>query len=112
MVYRLMHVVILCVVYSLRLVKTGGPLYPAFATPTPCGKIMSKDGSYSVYLHNWDFLFIFIGMVHPIVLLMRVMPMAPFHTLIIFWVLYFVALCFSLSDDSSLCLITIPSLLL
>ena len=48
MVYRLMHVVIMYVVYSPRLLKTGGPLYLAFAMPTPCGEIMSKDGSYSV----------------------------------------------------------------
>ena len=37
-----MHVVILCVAYLLRLpvVKTGGPLYLTFVTPTRSGKIM------------------------------------------------------------------------
>ena len=37
-----MHVAILRVVYSPRLLKTGGPLYLAFATPTCSGEITRK----------------------------------------------------------------------
>ena len=36
-----MHVAILCVAYLPRLVKTGGPLYLAFTTPTHSGKIIN-----------------------------------------------------------------------
>ena len=38
-----MHVATLCVVYSLKLVKTGGPLYLAFAMPTRSGEIISTS---------------------------------------------------------------------
>ena len=37
-----MHVAILCIAYSLRLVKTGGLLYLAFATPMRSGEITTR----------------------------------------------------------------------
>ena len=50
-----MYVAILCVVYSPRLVKTGGPLYFTFSTPMRSSKII-KPKPLHLGVHNYDSL--------------------------------------------------------
>ena len=86
--------------------------------PGPLHLLMSRVGFYSaIFILGIFFLSIFIRMVHPIVSPMRVMPMAPFRVLNIFWVLpsycpvFLVAVYFVMTSPL-IRLIISPSLLL